>query len=97
MSESNKDLARYSAACHAMQSGVAATMNYDPKSTEPKHLRVGVNAAMSDMGGLVKLLISKGVITEDEYFAAIADSMEREVKNYEASLSARLGGDVRLG
>ncbi|MER2536889.1 MAG: hypothetical protein ABTQ31_17185 [Rhizobiaceae bacterium] len=90
------DRHRYALAAHAMQSGVAAEMGFDPKPTEPKHLRVGINAAMSDIGGLATLLIAKGVITEAEYLAAIADAMEREKDKYEQMLSARYGGNVTL-
>ena len=79
-----------------MQSGVAAKMNFDPNETQPKHLRVGVNSAMSDMGGLATLLIAKGVITEDEYLAAIADAMEREAKTYADEISRRSGVTVTL-
>ena len=68
---------RLIAAQHAMQSGVAAKMQIDPAETDPKHMRVGVNSALSGLGALAKLLIDKGVLTEDEYFAATADAMER--------------------
>lgn len=88
---------RYEAAAHAMQSGVAMEMNYRSQPTEPKHLRVGINAAMSDMGGLVTLLIEKGVITSEEYIRAVADSMEREKLRYELALSAMTGTKVTLG
>jgi len=92
-----QDTDRYLIAAHAMQSGVKMMMNYthpeaqtaddaiDP-DTGPKHLRVGVNTAMSDHGALVMLLIDKGIITRDDYDAAIADSMEREVHNYEKEI-----------
>lgn len=89
--------AKYEALAHAMQSGVAMKMNYKPGETEPKHLRVGVNAAMSDMGGLARLLIRKGIITEDEYVDAMIESMAREVKSYEAELSALLNTTITLG
>jgi hypothetical protein len=84
---------RYAAAAHAMQSGVAMKMNYDPNSTTPKHLRVGINSAMSDHGALARLLITKGVITEDEYLEAVADGMEREAAMYQDELRQRLGHD----
>jgi hypothetical protein len=90
---------RYESALHAMQSGVAMEMN-DPdraSATEPKHLRVGINAAMADHAGLVTLLIEKGVFTMEEYLAAICGSMEQEKKRYEKSLSAKLGKIVSLG
>lgn len=88
--------ARYMAAMHAMQSGVASRMVFDPAETTPKHLRVGVNSAMSDHSALVYLLIQKGVITEQEYFSAIADAMEREKSAYETTLSDHFGTAVTL-
>lgn len=88
------DRERYEAALHAMQSGVASTMGDE---CTPKHLRVGVNAAMADQGSLVRLLIAKGVLTEAEYLAAIADGMEAEKASYEKKLSEKFGANVRLG
>jgi len=66
-----------------MQTGVAMEMNYDPGPTQPKHLRVGVNAAMRDQASLVRLLIAKGIISEDEYLKAVADGMEEEADEYQ--------------
>jgi hypothetical protein len=83
--EYSEHLARYLAAAHAMQSGVAYEMNNAP--TDPdwryKDVRTGVNSAMVDMGGLAALLIEKGLFTKEEYAKAVADAMEREVANYE--------------
>jgi hypothetical protein len=90
---------RWEVAAHAMQSGVAMEIN-DPDRqfvTEPKHLRVGVNAALVDHGSLVKLLVAKGVITDDEYLRAIAEGMEREKADYEKRLSDKLGRRITLG
>lgn len=94
---------RYLAAAHAMQSGVAAEMGFAESrgqrepSTEPKHLRVGVNAAMVDHSGLVRLLIDKGLITEAEYIEAITEAMETEVNKYERLLTEKLGSKITLG
>lgn len=89
---------RYLELCHAMQSGVAMMENYNPLPTTGKHLRVGVNAAMSDFGGLITLLIKKGVITDDEVLDAIIESMEREVKKYEEEIHRATGSDkITLG
>jgi hypothetical protein len=90
------DKERYISAAHAMQSGVAAELEMDFSSATGKHLRVGINVAMSDMGGLTALLIAKGLFTEAEYVKAVADAMEREVRSYEEKLSARLGRPVKL-
>ena len=87
---------RYIKARHAMQSGVAMWINYDKKSTEPKHLRVGVNSAMVDSSALANLLIAKGIISEDEYFKALAERMEAEVKSYTERIEARIGGKINL-
>lgn len=84
--------ARYFAAAHAMQSGVAMMMNYEGGETTPKHLRVGVNSALVDSASLAMLLMEKGVFTRLEYFTAIAEGMEREVKLYQDRISERLYG-----
>lgn len=81
-----EDKRRYSAAAHAMQSGVAYRMNNDPGETQPKHLRVGVNSAMVDTATIVKLLIAKGVITQEEFYKMLADTMEEEVARYQRDL-----------
>ncbi len=74
---------RYLAAAHGMQSGVAFEETLGAKDMTPRHLRVGVNSAMVEHAALVDLLLSKGVISEEEYFKALADGMEREVAAYE--------------
>lgn len=78
--------------CHAMQAGVAMKMNFDARDTTPKHLRVGINTAFSDSSALVRLLISKGVITELEHLEALIDGMNREVAMYEDTISKQTGG-----
>lgn len=95
MSEQDND--RYQAAAHAMQTGVAMTMNRDRNETDPKHLRVGINSAHVSVAALAKILIGKGVITLDEYTAANADQMETEAESYRQKLTKWLGTDVTLG
>src|SRR5690348_17509394 len=80
--EEEANIDRYMKAAHAMQSGVAAKMRMDPKDTEPKHLRVGVNAAMVEHSALAQLLLKKGIITREEYTAELADVMEEEARKY---------------
>jgi hypothetical protein len=82
---SQKDVDRYLAAAHAMQTGVAYQMQLTA-AHEPKHLRVGVNSALVNSAALATLLIEKGVFTLDEYEKALADAMEREVVNYEKDM-----------
>jgi len=54
------------------------------QATEPKHLRTGINCAMADQSGLAKLLIDKGLITENEYLEAIRLAMNEELARYQA-------------
>ena len=77
----NEELTRrYNAAMHRMQSAVAYALTRKPKVGEPKHLRVGLNSMMAQQGGLVTLLIAKGVITEDEYELAMVEAAEAEAE-----------------
>lgn len=92
----------YLAACHAMQSGVAAKMHLPihavggDRETDPKHLRVGVNVALCDHGALVRLLVSKGLITDREYVEAIRGEMRAEVVRYREYISRATGVAVDL-
>lgn len=88
---------RYHAALHAMQTGVEYKRQYDPGETQPKHLRVGVNSALSSQEALASLLVSKGIITEEEYMTAVADQMEVEAESYRKELSERFGVNITLG
>ena len=88
--------ARYKAAAHAMQTGVAFTMDSNPSETSPKHLRVGVNSAMVEHGALVHLLMQKGIITEVEYLESLADFMEKERDSYVKMLKDRGYDNITL-
>lgn len=93
-----KTFDRYLAAAHAMQSGVAVEMTIPARqpATEPKHLRTAINSALADHAALAKLLISKGIITEDEYLEAITIEMEQEKTAYEQRISAHYGRKINL-
>lgn len=98
---------RYVAAMHAMQTGVKMLLGRDapgwtegivPETHEasPKHhLRVGVNSALLDSGALLKVLIDKGVITEEEFLGTLCDLAERDAESYRQKLD--LPPNVRLG
>lgn len=91
------DRQRYERAAHAMQTGVAMTIQRDKTSIEPKHIRTGINAAMADMAAMARLLMAKGIITEDEYSDAVCEGMEAEVRLYESELSKAYGTNITLG
>lgn len=91
LSELTDDQRRYVDALHGMQSGVAMMMNYEPAATEPKHLRVGVNSAIIANSALVSILVAKGLLTEDEWFAALASAAEDERDRYEAAVRDAVG------
>lgn len=103
-------LERYAAALHAVQSGIKWTMDldaldraagrkpaYEEDATSPKHLRVGIDSLKAEQGGLVRLLVDRGVFTMEEYVAAMVEAMETEQKLHEDILSKRLGRKVHLG
>lgn len=92
---------RYLAAAHAVQAGVAMELNDDPPSrsgsaTSPKMLRTGINLAMVEHGALVRLLIKKGLITNEEYMAELVTGVEDEQRQYEERLSRRFGSKITL-
>lgn len=85
------------AAQRAMQAGVALEMSIgEAENCEPKHLRVGVNNALCDVAAIARLMIEKGLFTEEEYVDALTAEANREVERYEQSLSQELGKKVRL-
>lgn len=92
----------YLQAAQAMQAGVRLELGKkhpqfgDAMNAALKHLRVGINCAMSDHGALAVLLLEKGIITEDEYNAKLLEFMEREVASYEKRLNVLFGGDTDI-
>lgn len=97
MSNTSDDLERrYHAAAHAVQSGVAMELHDDPASGSPKHLRTGLNMAMVEHGALARLLIAKGIITNEEYMAELVAGVEDEQRQYEERLTARHGGKTKV-
>src|SRR5579862_2888775 len=95
--EIEKDLDRIHAAMHAVQSGVAMDQADDPHGESFKHLRVGVNSALVNNAAVAQLLMDKGIFTEAEYFASLANEAEKEKLRYEALLSQRHGANITLG
>jgi hypothetical protein len=88
----------YQQLLHAMQSGVKFEQELGMSDAQsPKHLRVGVNSAITQNSGLVILLVEKGVITWREYWQAQIDAFRREVAGYEQRLSEFCERPVTLG
>lgn len=94
---------RLEVAQHAMQSGVAMELRLDQRDKggdwhdhSHKHLRVGVNSALCEVAVCARLLIAKGIITQEEYAEALAQQMEDEKATYEKMLKARTGSEIKL-
>lgn len=91
---------KYRELLHAVQSGVAylEPERYGgPPGTatnEAKHMRVGINSAKVELAGVARLLIQKGVFTEDEYVDAIIAEMQEEVARLEAEAEKKFGSKV---
>jgi hypothetical protein len=98
MTERERELYdEYERLCHMMQAGVAMEMEKGLREVEPKHLRVGINTSMCDHAALVRLLVAKDILTNEEYAEALRDSMREEVARYEARLTRKMGMPIRLG
>jgi hypothetical protein len=70
-------------AAHGVQSATAHEQNLGSSSGTPKYLRTGVNMAMADHGALVRLLIAKGFITEEEYLEAVRLGANEELARHQ--------------
>ena len=87
---------RYIALMHAMQTGVATKMSFDPSETSPKHMRAGTNSAILQTSALTKLLMDKGIITELEWWTVLVEFAENEVRLYQEAISAMMGEQIYL-
>lgn len=89
---------RYMAAAHGVQTGVAYELEYDPSSGTPKHLRTGLNLSKVEHGALVRLLIAKGIITDEEYMEEMVKGVEEELHTYEERINKHFGvkGKIKL-
>lgn len=92
----DKKTREYLALVHAVQTGVQTMLEFGDQQASPKHLRVGVNAAMSDHSALARLLLAKGLFTQEEYLDSCIASMKEEVARYEQLIRAKTGADVSL-
>ncbi len=81
---------------HAIQTGIMHYFHLRPDASQPKHLRVGIYTAKAEHYGLARLLMEKGVITVEEYEAAILRSLEEEKERYEQDLTELMGGKTRI-
>jgi len=92
--------ARYLEALHKVQTGIQMLLNAplaDYHECEPKHLRVGISSALVDSAALQKVLLDKGVITEEELAKALAELAEREAADYEIRVQKALRYPIKLG
>jgi hypothetical protein len=90
------DKLSYEQALHGIQTGIALEIERGSDCASPKHLRVGVNSAMCEHAALVRLLMAKGIFTEQEYAEAITDEFNRELERVEKNVNAQYGGDGRI-
>lgn len=97
MSKLDELHARYMAALHGVQTGIEYKRQYDRKFVNEKHMRTGIDSAHISQAAVVRLLIVKGVFTEDEYMEALAIEAEAEKSRLEIELSAHYGAKITLG
>ncbi len=80
----------YEEAAHGVQAAIAFDIGRGRKTTEPKHMRVGIDMSKADMLGLTVLLIDKGVITEAEYIEAMRLGANEELAMREEEHGGKL-------
>lgn len=96
--EKNK---RYLELAHSIQcaAGFMIEGGHSNEGT-PKHLRTGINMAMCGHVALVKLLVDKGIISEDEYADALIEmlekELEKELESYKAEAKDIAGADIHF-
>jgi hypothetical protein len=82
----------YEQAAHGVQSAI----NHDMvkigggRSSEPKHMRVGIDMTKADMIGLAMLLIDKGVFTEAEHIEYMRLAANEELAMREAEYNGKV-------
>jgi hypothetical protein len=81
---------------HGVQAGVRMKLELDPAFGTVKDIRTGLDTSKADQGGLVNLLIVKGVFTDVEYMEAIVTSMKQEHRRWEEEISQTLGTNTVL-
>lgn len=67
-----------------------------PDSKRAVMTRLGVDLILSDTTALFKLLMAKGILTQDEVDKALADGMRDSVTRLEEQLAAEVGHPVDL-
>lgn len=85
---------RYLSAAHSIQTAVKMqieVLGENGAGADPKHLRTGLNMVMSDHAALARLLMKKGIITNDEYMQAITEGTEEEAERMAADTRKKCG------
>lgn len=75
----------YDQAAHGVQSAIKYELEqrgWRGPETEWKHTRVGIDLRAAEHAGLVDLLISKGVLTEEEYMEQMRLAANEELARY---------------
>lgn len=79
---------------HGVQSAIKyelETRGWRGTESEWKHLRVGIDMRAAEERGLVELLISKGIITGEEYIEQMRLAANEELARYTEHLRKTYG------
>ena len=85
---------RYRRAAHAVQTAtkMLANLIYGEASKDYVDNRTGLNIQMAEFGGLLDLLVRKGVITELERDETLIAALENEVQRHKVWIAEKMGG-----
>lgn len=74
----------YEDALHGVQTAIQFELDTKAsQTTEPKHLRVGIDSAHISDAAIVRLLLKKGVITQAELDESLRIQANDELAHYE--------------
>lgn len=74
-----------------LESTLQQLCQYNREELTPEHLRFVLTNTQVAVNALSQLLIQKGVFSEQEWMAALCQSMEQELQTYQEILSETTG------
>lgn len=87
--------ASYRRAAHALQTATKLLAQYKPPADRYLDNRMGLNTALAEAYGMAKLLMEKGIISQEEYETAMLSAVEEEVERHKRWIEEATGGALK--
>jgi len=89
--------AEYADMQRKIHTGCRMLLKYSPNASTHDHLFAGNSLRAVEFSALLKLLLGKGVITNDEFHGALMEQGEDEIRRLEGTIAEHMGQPVKLG